>query len=1809
MKRILPLLLFTIAFWQTALAQLPPGACAPPITLASTCSESCVLCGIDGFTNTNSSTDLGMAPPGFCAPQLHNTQWVGFVAGSTSISMQIDVFDCQINGDGLQIGIYGTQNCEDFQLVSECYPSIPENTFAQFNMSGLQVGGIYFVVIDGSNGDICDFTIDITSGSGNAPPIVGNTIIQGQGPFCPGGTFPFNAFGVQGASIYTWTLNGNIISYEQLAAVTIPASGNNFQLCVTPSNPCFTGNQVCQTFPITPLPLNNLGTVKICQGESYSYGGMTFSQTGLYNFNAVVGNGCLQPTRLNLIVQQPQFTDLGVQEICADENFLVGGQPAFPGFNTFNLNTVGGGCDSTVTVFLIVHPITGTLVDEDLCQGESIVVRDNFGHQYTFNQTGTYEVTLTSSEGCDSFVFVNLQVFAPPPPVSLVRTICQGEFFLLGNQALTQPGIYNAQLETAAGCDSVVTLTLSVSNPMSNLNVTLCAGQSISVGNSTYNATGMYTKVLQDASSLGCDSTVHLNLTVLPANITTINATICQGESYTIGTTPYTTSGSFQQIFDAANNCDSTVRLNLTVLPVPVTNLDQTLCYGESYTVGSSTYTASGIYHDTLTAFTGCDSIINLDLTILPQIVTNLQEEICENESFSMGGNPYNTNGIFRDTLTALNGCDSIVVLDLTVNDVPETFLTGTICQGASYTVGNTDYTSSGNFTTTLTTVLGCDSIVHLNLSVIPPTEYPVSAAICTGQTYFVGPSGYTSSGTYRDTLSNSIGCDSIVVLSLIVADILETTLDIELCEGESFTVGNSTFNQTGNYDEFFTTSTGCDSVVHLNLTVFDEPETNLTISICEGESYSVGASTYSATGNYQNILTAFTGCDSVVKLNLTVLDVPETFLVESICDGESYQVGPSSYNTAGTYQDVLVAANGCDSIVNLNLTILDVPETFLDENICDGESYAVGTSSYTASGTYQDVLVAANGCDSIVNLTLTVLDVPETYLTELICDGESYALGGNSYTTSGQYQATFTAANGCDSLVFLDLTVAPIEQTNIVVSICTGSSYEVGNSSYNATGTYQDILTSTVTGCDSIVNLNLTVTSFYQINLNEEICEGESFTVGSSVYTASGMYQNQFLAQDGCDSFVVLNLTVFPVPVTNLTPTICDGESFTVGNSTYTTTGVYQNVLTTVNGCDSIVNLNLTVSPVFLTTLTEEICDGDSFGVGSSSYTASGVYQDVLTAANGCDSTVTLNLTVHPIPVTDLSPTVCNGETYTVGTTTFNATGVYQQVLTSTVTGCDSIVNLNLTVRPLIQTSLVREICNGESFQVGSSSYTTSGTYQDVLTSTTGCDSIVNLNLTVNPVYAVTLNEIICDDESYQVGNSNYSSTGTFITMLSSAEGCDSIVTLNLTVHPCQLSLNISDTDALCNGSTNGSISFAMTVGTPPYTYAWQQLPTGLSGSGNIAGNNINTLISNLGAGNYRITITDSYNIQTIVNQQVQQPNVLTAAVAPSNFNGFGVPCPDSENGTLTGSANGGTPPYSYLWTGNITGAVADNLAAGTYNLTVTDQHGCQAQATGQLTSPESIKASIETTDPACYGDAEGFISVSDVIGGVGPYQYALDNGPYTSAPILSNLGVGVYTIQIKDANGCIFEEDVTINQPEELIVDLGEDIRIFLGDSVRLLAQTSYPVDSFIWKADPTLSCTNCFDPTASPMSGNSYSVTVFDDNGCRASDQILVIVEKKRQIYIPNGFSPNGDGQNDVFMIFGGQDVREIKKFMLFNRWGETMFELFNFQPNDPSYGWDGTHRGRAMNTGVYVYFAEVEFIDGEVIIYKGDVVLIK
>ncbi len=327
-----------------------------------------------------------------------------------------------------------------------------------------------------------------------------------------------------------------------------------------------------------------------------------------------------------------------------------------------------------------------------------------------------------------------------------------------------------------------------------------------------------------------------------------------------------------------------------------------------------------------------------------------------------------------------------------------------------------------------------------------------------------------------------------------------------------------------------------------------------------------------------------------------------------------------------------------------------------------------------------------------------------------------------------------------------------------------------------------------------------------------------------------------------------------------------------------------------------------------------------------------------------------------------------------------------------------------------------------------------------------------------------------------------------------------------------------------------------------------------------------------------------------------------------------------DNPTAFLNGSGSSTGLNFNYLWTG--TGILNGDSSlspevnqTGIFTLLVTNiENGCTANdaVTVGGTTDFVSGALVLATDPDCFGVNNGSIQVESEIGGEGPYLYSIDGQSFVQNSFFNGLSAGVYNLTVMDASGCEWDTLITLNFPTDISVNLGEDRVISLGDSINLdpLLNVSFSqIDTFFWQQNDPVFCDTCFNQWVTPFQTSTYSITVLNETGCRSTDEVTIRVEKNRLVYIPNAFSPNNDGTNDKFMIYGGKNVLKIKTFQIFNRWGAVVFERSEFQPDDPQNGWDGTYKGQILNPDVFVYFAEIEFIDGITILYKGDVTLFK
>ncbi|MCC6724160.1 MAG: gliding motility-associated C-terminal domain-containing protein [Saprospiraceae bacterium] len=521
--------------------------------------------------------------------------------------------------------------------------------------------------------------------------------------------------------------------------------------------------------------------------------------------------------------------------------------------------------------------------------------------------------------------------------------------------------------------------------------------------------------------------------------------------------------------------------------------------------------------------------------------------------------------------------------------------------------------------------------------------------------------------------------------------------------------------------------------------------------------------------------------------------------------------------------------------------------------------------------------------------------------------------------------------------------------------------------------------------------------------------------------------------------------------------------------------------------------------------------------------------------------------------------------------TVSYSTPGIVSAVLTITnEDGCQvtDVETINVLPLPEVDATLLADYC-GPSANTGAVILSPTGDGQPYLYDWTGTG-------------------VFTDDTSViDVVAGNYEVT------VQTADGCNQTFDFEV-VEGLSLAANVDPvTPPTCNGDSDGSISISIQIANPPVTFDF--------GSGPQSSNTL----SGIPAGTYNVIVVDgqgcpgNFTIE-VVDFPVLEPNISSVDIS----------CFGELDGSAMVSPSGGAGNYTYLWNTGATTASIEGLPAGTYTVTVTDENGCAKIATTTIVEPAELTMSLETTDVICFGDETGVIEFS-AVGGTPPYEYSANGQDFQAASPITGLAAGNYDATVRDSRGCTFTLPAIINQPPPIIVEAGPDQTVDLGYTAKinaLVTPVNLPV-TLTWAPDATLSCADCLGPTALPLGTTTYVLTAVDQNGCIGLDSVTIFVNLVRPVYFPNSFSPNGDGINDYFTGFGGPAAKTIRKLKIFDRWGDQVFEGTDLQLGNVVMGWDGYFRGKEMDPGIFAYLAQVEFIDGVVVLFEGDVMIVR
>jgi gliding motility-associated-like protein len=1576
-----------------------------------------------------------------------------------------------------------------------------------------------------------------------------------------------------------------------------------------------------------PLPVI-VGDTSLCEGNSLTFGltesyssydwegvsdgpTLTVGQAGEYSVTVVNIDGCVGSDTVTVAeFPNPVLNLPSTQAYCASDSLLLAAPQPYETFawsngsNTFSTFvsapgpysltvTNAFGCIAVDTVDVIENPLPESGLDGPFrfCAGDSVTVNaDPAAGDYmwstaattasvTLDQAGLYYLTITDGNSCQRIdTIAVLEDALPTPAIVGGPLLCedstltlfadtdyasyawQGGISMEDSLLIDASGNYELTVTDAQGCIGTAAISITeVPLPQIGLDSPqqFCEGSSVIV-----DAGGGFLNYLWSTNE------TSQSITVADEGAYTVTVTDMNGcvNSETVLTQalpepPITLSGDTIFCFEAS----TTMSIAETAYP--------SITWSNGATGASATFDEGGSFTLAVEDANGCTNDTLFNLQELPPVQANISGEpiVCEGDS--------------------------------AVLQVPANF------EAYQWSTGQTDtfaitVNQTGIYRVTVTDSFGCEaeSLFGFQVSAFPDLSVPDSLYYCEDNTNTltaVSPDAVTyvwstgagspdltvdTEGVYAVTVTNGFGCatsDSTVVLE--AEEPFPTIIgDLSLCPGDT-----ALFEVIDTYSEY-AWSTG---------------ETTEAIIV-------------SQPGTYQVTVTDEFGCSG--STNIVVDDVPPTFVVISdvpiFCTGDSTALVANSnatdfvWSTGATGNELLVtqageyivtATNsfGCTAEDTISVQAYPQPEPNTPDYLadCEGEllifsadngfsSYLWNNGAFTPglavdqSGTYIVTITDANGCQGIDTTEVFLKPPPNPQMTSAqnICRGNSATIEVFGDWSSIQWTTGETSQS---------ITVDEAGSYGVVVQDslgCTGVSVTVVQ--------VFDVPPPIIDGVEGICPGDTALLSAPDGYADYEWSNGA--TDREIVVSEEGVYEVTVTDTVGCFNSAMLSLKMLEVPDVNIVgdPFLCEGES---------------NVLDLITTGESILWSNGATTPSI-------VAD------------QAGTYSVEVRNTDNCLATDTLLVTeaedpqpiVGDAPAIDCdSPEVSLGGTVTGGSYLFqwsgpdieNAqaslpnpivgqAGTYTVVVQDSLTGCLSdileVEVLDLTYEPVaVVTPLDTLDCNTPSITLSGEG------------STDGSDMVYQW-LDANDEPIAGANGLQLEIEA----GGSYS-----LQVLDTLTGCTSLANVavegDYNIPTAVINPNV---DLLTCVETAVSISAVGNAASGAFSISWA-----LGAAGNILPGADQSELEVSQPGLYYFIVTDLQNgCQAMDSVQVNQD--ITPPIAVLTTQGE-IDCLN-ETASLNPSGSSIGSSFAYQWSGpngfSAVGSVAQTVTQpGLYELIITNiTNGCTAETSTIVEVLEAIPTDIDLslTPPDCIGDENGSIEIASVVGGTPPYMYSFNGGAFSSQQFFAGLPSGSYTISIQDAFGCELSTPVDLQGGQDVQLELGEDQTIEYGEEVDIIAQTNLDtgqIATIIWQPLDSAACNSCLAWVDQPTETTLYVATITDTLGCTATDQMRVFVSRDRRVYIPNAISTNGDGNNDFFTIFAGPEVMKINNLKIFDRWGNLVFEAQDIPPNDPSLGWDGRFRGQAMGIGVFVFYAEIEFVDGDIELYEGDIHLVK
>jgi gliding motility-associated-like protein len=1481
--------------------------------------------------------------------------------------------------------------------------------------------------------------------------------------------------------------------------------------------------------------------------------------------------------------------------------------------------TDGNGCDSTFAIALSdAGGVTSEIVTENdatcngLCNGSGSLIpvggTPPFIYEWTdsvptmndsaFNLcAGVYFVEIIDSNSCVHFSQVNIN---EPAPIQTAAAI------------------------TNAVCSNVCTgvISLTTSGGTGAYNYLWAPGNPVGQGTSTITGLcpGTYTVTITDINSCTLTSTFTIiQSTPLTAAIGATNiscSSVCSGVASVnvlTGTAPY-----LFQWNDPSGQVNDTAT---------------SLCAG-SYTVS-------------ITDSMGCIITLDTTITATPAVnanaaITNAACGLCDGSAIlapTGGTAPYSylwsngdtgtsssnlCAGLYSVNITDASGCTNNYSIPVSNTGGP-----------TSVTITSTNITCGGSCNgsvTGATPVGGTAPYSYLWLGAGGQTT-PTISGLCSGVHYLEVTDSNNCSVIDSVTITQPTPINANQLITAATCGVSNGAVTLSPSGGTgSYTYVWSnglpaTASQSGLAAGVYSVqiSDGAGCMINVVITINNQNAPSLTTSVtnvtCEG--LCNGTATVIATGGaapYQ-----YTWNDVLTQITPTA---------DSLC--------------AGAYAVEVEGTDGCIAVTNVIITepsAISFSAANTINPLCGGDSTGMitvipsgGTLPYTynwmpgnttgdtlfnvPANTYVVTLTDGNGCldsQTVVITEPTPLVISNTF-TSPTCNNAingtiditisggalpyTFAWIGSTATTEdltglapGIYIVNVTDANGCTIADTIDLL--PVQSITVFAgndtTFCQNTSVTLNAVSATAVSYQWFEVSGPLLGTSSSLTLTppIGISSYYVIVDNGSGCQdNDTITINSpSAISINAVITNA--ACNMCDGLAILAPTGGTPPYTYLWS---NGDAGTT--ATNLCAGLYNVNLTDSAGCSTTfaVPVSNTSGPTSLAFTSTNIgCNGGTTGAVTSVTPTGGIAPYSYFWITGQQTTQTLSgldAGVYFVQVTDSSG--CS----IVDSVTITEVLPIQTNPVITAPGC-GVSNGAITLNPTGGTGPYSYVWSGGLPASASQTNLGAGIYTVTITDNgTGCSLPVVIPLSSQNAPALTMSSTnlscngICngtatvvatgtaapysfvwnDPASQNTATATGLCEGTYAVTATGTNGCIAAGMITLTEPPAIDFSVASTSEPLCNGDANGMITVIPSGGTLPYTYNWS--PVGGTGD---------TLV-NVGANSYTVVITDANGCLDSQTVFITEPPVLSISNVTTNPS-----CNTISDGAVNVTVTGGTQPYSFVWSGGSTAVTEDltGLSSGSFTVNVTDGNGCTVVDSTVLIPVQTINVFAGNDTTFCES---GQLTLTALSATAITYEwFALPSNTLidsvSSITFTPSSGITSYYVQVNNGTGCSNADTITISSNPVPFANAGSDVTIITGSNTVIGGSpTGTSGASVLWSPLPGLDNATSSNPVAAPSTTTTYTVVVTTPEGCSASDSVIITVLPT--IVIPDGISPNADGDNDEWII-DGIELFPNCNVEVYNRWGELLFQSPGYKEK-----WKGTFKGKDLPVGTYYYIIDLK-----------------